>query len=86
MWVFLSLPFSEPRSWGMSRWRLYSIQLGVGMAPNVACQGRWNCLPTSIVTPDFFFLAESVLVPDPEQEVSCTKGRLSRDKPRLYLP
>ena len=33
-----------------------------------------------------FFLAESILVPDPKQEVSSTKGRLSRDGPRLYLP
>jgi hypothetical protein len=33
-----------------------------------------------------FFLAESVLVADPEQEVSRTEGRLSRGEPRLDLP
>jgi hypothetical protein len=31
------------------------------------------------------FLAEFVLVPDPEQEVSRTEGGMSREKPRLYL-
>jgi hypothetical protein len=34
----------------------------------------------------YFFLAKSVLVANPEQEVSRTKGRLSRGKSRLHLP